>query len=411
MVVVRIGGTFFPSSADRRIVMPDLEITNVEAAIAANPWKPWVFVRVETDAGITGYGEATTMPPERGIDRVNRFGDGLIGENPFDTGVLFTPRSPVGRVDDTTRSALDIALWDIKGKYFDCPIYDLLGGSIHGTKLRSYANGWYTDIYADDRRDPAKFAACAAAVVDAGYDAMKFDPFGNAWRRMDRADLNLSIDCVRAVREAVGPDVDLLIEGHQRFSVPMAMEVANQLEPFHPAWFEEPTPPDVHALQKVAASSPVPIATAESIRGIQNYPDLLHDTHVGIIQSDVIHVGGITNLYKVAAMADAEHVDIAPHMASGWITLAASLHVDTAIPNFMIQENFVEFAFPEWADEIVDEPIETDDGCVQVPDRPGLGIELDWDAIESHSMDAHGDEINVIDLYAHRWEDRANVAE
>ena len=218
--------------------MPDLEITNVDAAIAANPWKPWVFVRVETDVGITGYGEATTRPPERGIDRVARFADAFVGTNPFETGRLFTPDSPVGGIDDTTRSAFDIAMWDIKGKYLEVPVYDLLGGSVHGQSLRAYANGWYTDVYTDDRRDPDKFAAAAASVVDAGYDAMKFDPFGNAWRRMDGADFQRSLDCVAAVRETVGPDVDLLIEGHQRFSVPMAMEVARELEAYRPTFFE-----------------------------------------------------------------------------------------------------------------------------------------------------------------------------
>ena len=391
--------------------MPDLEITNVETAIAANPWKPWVFVRIETDAGITGYGEATTRPPERGLDRVARFANGLVGTNPFETGRLFTPRSPVGGVDDTTRSAFDIAMWDIKGKYLGVPVYELLGGAIHGHTLRTYANGWYTDVYTDDRRDPEKFADAAEAVVDTGYDAMKFDPFGSAWRRMHGADRRRSLDCVAAVREAVGPDVDLLIEGHQRFSVPMAMEISRELEPYHPTFFEEPTPPNVQSLRKVADASPVPIATGESITDLPTFAELVGDTAVGVIQADVIHVGGITNLMKVATLADAADVELAPHMASGWITLAASLHVDTAVPNFMIQENFGDFAFPDWADEIVEDPIRTTEGSVEVPDGPGLGVELNWDAIERHSMDRHGDEVEVIDLYAHRWEDRADVVD
>ena len=395
--------------------MSDIEVTNIETIVVANPWKPWIFVRVDTDQGISGYGEATAGDPEDILVAIEQASDAIVGESPFNTERLFTPIFPAGgnaaphkATQVAALSAIDIALWDIKAKYFDAPLYNLLGGQIHGDELRTYANGWYTDVYEHDGRKPELFAEAAKNVVDQGYDAMKFDPFAHHWRRMDRKELNLSIDCVRAVREAVGPDVDLLIEGHKRFSVPMAIEVAQRLAEFNPTWFEEPTPQEVNALKKVADKSPVPIATGESMITHRAFPDLLHDTAVGINQADVIHTGGVTELKKVAAMSNAEHVDMAPHMASGWITLMASAHVDTSIPNFMIQECFVDFAFPEWADEIIKGDITVEDGKLHIPDRPGHGIEIDWDACKQYEYtEETKDDVNVIDLFAERWETRS----
>lgn len=394
--------------------MPEITITDIDTAVAANPWKPWLFVRVETDQGIVGYGEGTGGPPEDLVTMIDMMKDSIIGTSPFDTERLFAPIFPAGTGSaphharqTTALSAIDIAMWDIKAKYLDVPIYQLLGGKLHEGPLRSYANGWYTDIYEDGIRQPDKFAHAASVVVDKGYDALKFDPFGNHWKRMNREEFNRSIACVEAVREEVGPDVDLLIEGHKRFSVPMALEVAREIERFHPAWFEEPTPQDINALKKVADASPVPIATGESMVTHHAFPDLLHETKVGINQADVVHTGGITELKKVAAMSDAEHVEMAPHMASGWITLAASLHVDVTLPNFMIQENFVEFAFPDWADKIIEDPILVENGNLHVPDRPGHGIELRWDTIKSdYSYFDHKEQVKSIDLYEHRWEER-----
>ena len=394
--------------------MSELQITEIDTAVAANPWKPWLFVRVETDEGIVGYGEGTGGSPEDLVAMVDMMKDSIIGTSPFDTERLFAPIFPAGSGaaphharQTTVLSAIDIALWDIKAKYFDVPIYQLLGGRLHEGNLRSYANGWYTGVYEDDVREPELFADAARDVVDRGYDALKFDPFSNHWKRMDRSEFNRSIACVEAVRDEVGPDVDLLIEGHKRFSVPMAIEVARELAQYQPAWFEEPTPQDVNALKKVADGSPVPIATGESMVTHHAFPDLLHETKVGINQADVVHTGGITELKKVAAMSNAEHVEMAPHMASGWITLAASMQVDVTIPNFMIQENFIEFAFPDWADEIVTEPIEVDDGDLVVPDRPGHGVELEWDVIrDEYSYFDHKEDVNTIDLYEFKWEER-----
>jgi galactonate dehydratase len=394
--------------------MSDLRITDVETEVVANPWKPWVYIRLDSNKGLTGYGEATYRPHQDVVAAIENVADELVGMDPFETERLFTPRSPLTLKNGphiarhmSVLSGIDMAMWDLKGKYLDVPVYDLLGGAVHGTQLRTYANGWYTTIYEDGERQPDRFGEAAQRVVEKGYDALKFDPFGTAWRQMDKAERNRSIDCVRAVREAVGDDVDILIEGHKRFSVATAMEIANRLEPFEPTWFEEPVPQDINALKKIADSSPVPIATGETMVSHRSFPDLLHDTAIGINQADVVHAGGITQLKKIAAMSDAEHVDLAPHCSSGWLTLVASLHVNTSSPNFFMQENFVDFAYADWAEDILTNPPTVEDGSITIPDGPGLGTSLDWEMIkESHTYEENKDDIHTINLYEKGWEER-----
>lgn len=394
--------------------MSDLRITDVETEVVANPWKPWVFIKLDTNEGITGFGEATYRPHQDIVTTIETIADDIVGMDPFETERLFTPHSSLGTKNGphlarhmSVLSGLDIAMWDLKGKYLDMPIYELLGGSVHGRELPTYANGWYTTIYEDGERQPDLFAKAAQKVVDKGYDALKFDPFGVAWRQMDKSEKNRSIKCVRAVREAVGDDVDIMIEGHKRFSVSTAMDIANQLEPFEPTWFEEPVPQDINALKKVAEKSPVPIATGETMVSHRSFPDLLHDTAIGINQADVVHAGGITQLKKIATMSDAEHVDIAPHCSSGWLTLIASLHIDTTSRNFFMQENFVDFAYADWAEDILTNPPTIKDGNIIIPDGSGLGTSLDWETIKDNYRYADNkDNIHTINLYEKGWEER-----
>ncbi|MDX1747976.1 MAG: mandelate racemase/muconate lactonizing enzyme family protein, partial [Halobacteriales archaeon] len=242
-------------------------------------------------------------------------------------------------------------------------------------------------------------------VVADGYDAMKFDPFGDAWERMDRAALNHSMEIVGAVREAVGPDVDLLIEGHGRFTAGMAVEVADRLAKFDPTWFEEPTPPDnVDGLRKVAEKSRVPIATGE--RGISKFAfrELLEETDVDIIQPDLVNTGGITEGKKIGAMAESHHVSFAPHNPQGPVATAVCAHVDAATPNFMIQEIFEDYDV-NWKGELLEDPITIEDGHVHIPEGPGLGVDLNMDAVEEHAYT--GDDVHTINLFEKDWETRS----
>lgn len=247
--------------------MSEYEITDVETYIVASPTRPWLFVEVQTDQGVSGIGEAMAhRKPETVATAVDEIAERfVVGSDPFDTERLFFD---IYRdewfskhvVNTTVISAIDQACWDIKGKARDTPVYELLGGSFHGDSLPAYANGWYSDVDGT----PESFGTAAERVVDDGYRAMKFDPFGTVWGHMDRREFHRAIDRVAAVREAVGPEVELLIEGHGKFRPGTALEVAQALAPYEPTFFEEPTPADnVDALARVARRSPVPIATGE----------------------------------------------------------------------------------------------------------------------------------------------------
>ncbi|MFB6112465.1 MAG: mandelate racemase/muconate lactonizing enzyme family protein [Halodesulfurarchaeum sp.] len=386
--------------------MSDVRITDVETFVVSNPWKPWVFVRLHTDAGVTGLAEATTHDKPRSVvAAIEEMEDYIVGSDPFDTERRWLEMYrdewfSKNVINTTVISAVDIASWDIKGKLLDEPVYELLGGAAHGTQLRTYANGWYTEAGGD----PDGFAEAAADVVEDGYDAMKFDPFGTAWQTMSRSDLNHAVDIVAAVREAVGPDVDLLIEGHGRFTTGQALEVARKLEPHEPTWFEEPCPPDsINSLREVAAKAPVPIATGERHLTKHEFFDLATRTEIDVFQPDLMNAGGITEGKKIAGLAEADHVNIAPHNPQGPVATGIYAHFNTSVPNFMIQELFQTYDV-EWVEDLLENPITVENGYVEVPDGPGFGIELDEDTVEEHAYEE--DQVHTINLFEEDWEQR-----
>jgi galactonate dehydratase len=329
----------------------------------------------------------------------------FVGKDPFDTEQMWLEMYrdewfSKNIVNTTVCSAVDTACWDIKGKLLDKPVYELLGGKFHGDSLRAYANGWYTETDGES----AKFADAAEQVVDDGYDAMKFDPFGTAWQRMSKREFNHAVDIVRAVREAVGPDVDLLIEGHGRFTAGQAVDVAHQLAEFEPTWFEEPCPPDsINSLCEVAEKSPIPIATGERHVSKHDFFELVTRTDVDIIQPDIMNTGGITESKKIAAIAEADHVSFAPHNPQGPVATAICTHVDATVPNFMIQEVFQTYDV-EWVDDLLVDPVTIEDGSVEIPEGPGLGIELDMDVVREHEYT--GEDVHTINLFEQGWETR-----
>jgi galactonate dehydratase len=388
--------------------MSDLTITGVDVHLVENPWKPWAFVEVHTD-GPTGIGEATLPRNAFTVEAaIREEAEHYVGEDPFDTERLFLRmyRDRGGMMPHIVKmaviSAMDTACWDVKAKHLGVPLYELLGGQVHGEELPAYANGWYQGTDGD----PEGFAAAAERVVADGYDALKFDPFGTAWQRMRRPELERAIDVVRAVREAVGPDVELMIEAHYRFSPGTAAEIADRLAEFRPTWFEQPVPPDNHnALEKVVDRSPVPIAVDRSPeRGVNS--DLI-ETGVDIVQPDLIYNGGVTRGKKIAAIAAEEYVGFAPHNAQGPVSTALCAHVDTSTPNFLVQEVFEDYAHPDWAGTLLEEPIGIEDGRLHVPEGPGLGVELDHDALAAHRYTEASDGVNVMNLFEEGWEDRS----
>ncbi|MFP8958374.1 mandelate racemase/muconate lactonizing enzyme family protein [Natrialbaceae archaeon A-CW3] len=385
--------------------MDDLILEDYDVYLVENPWKAYVFVELHTNQGHTGLAEATAWgKPQTVATAVEELSDHFLGMNPFNTEALSLE---IYRdewysdniVNTTVAAAVDTACWDIKGKVLNRPVYELLGGSVHGDRIPIYTNGWYID--ADG--DPEALADAAISVVENGYDAMKFDPFGDAWHRLRNRDKEAAIERVAAVREAVGSDVDLLIEGHGRFTPAVAVDIARRLEPFNPYCFEEPTPPDnIHGLRKVSQQSPVPIASGERLMSVFAFDELLSETEVDIVQPDLANAGGLTEAKKIAALAEAKHVDFAPHNPQGPVGTALSAQVSATLPNLAMQESVDDYDTP-WRDEILRDPLVIEDGYLKLPDRPGIGVELNHDVVKEKAYDKAVS--HSVNLFEHKWED------
>jgi galactonate dehydratase len=354
--------------------------THVVDAFRAN----FVFVVLETDSGLKGVGEGTLEMRERAVAAmIEECGRALIGQDPFaaEHHVETMLRESYWRTGPVLRSALSAlegAMLDIKGKALGVPVYQLLGGKQRDA-VRCYANAWFTGA-----REPEEFARKAEAALEMGFRALKWDPFGTAWMQMDGAARRKSVANVRAVRDAVGPDVELMIEGHGRLDVPTAIAMAQELAPFRPAWFEEPIPPDsIDAMAEVKRFSPIPIATGERLYEPHRFQELLAKGAVDILQPDVCHAGGLAETKRIAWLAQLAFKPVAPHNPMGPIGNAMTLHLAAAIPNFMILETMATDV--PWRAEIVPgEDLVLREGWMTIPDRPGLGIELDEAACARH---------------------------
>ena len=379
-----------------------MKITGLKTYLIGNSWKNWLWVRVDTDDGIHGVGEGTVNVFARTVETaIREVEERIVGHDPFDIEALLiaTQRDVYtdgGQIHGAAVAAVEMACWDIMGKALDTPVHKLLGGRLRD-RVRAYANGWYTVD-----RTPEAFAGAARRVADMGFTAMKFDPFGAAWKAQSSHHEDLSISLVEAVRAEVGPGVDLMIEAHGRFGVSSALRIAERLAPFRPAWFEEPVSHhNIGAMTSVARRSPVPVATGESFSSIQQFAELLAGGAVGIVQPEPVHLGGIWRTRQVAALAEAGHAVVAPHNAQGPICSAVSAQLGACVPNFYVQESFD--AFNEgWTRSLVDPPISIVDGHVVVPQGPGLGIDVDWNGVEHYaSRGPHS-----LELFAEGWERR-----
>jgi galactonate dehydratase len=382
-----------------------MRITSIDTFIAGNPWKNWLFARVSTDEGIHGIGEGTLNAFGKTVEAaIHELKPLVLGMDPFQVETITQKMvrdvySFGAQIHMCAVAAVEIACWDIIGKACNQPIYNLWGGRCH-EKLRAYANGWYRGP-----RTPEDFAARAKVVAARGYTALKFDPFGSAWRTLPRAEFDLSLNIIQAVREAVGDSVDLLIEGHCRFNTATAIEFSRAMAHFRPAWFEEPVPhTNTHALVEVARHSPVPVATGESFSTKQEFAELLKHDAVSILQPEPLFLGGIYAARKIADMADAHLGVIAPHSAQGPVCSAACVQLNASLPNFFLHEIFDEFNEP-WEKEIVVNPVKLVDGYIEIPERPGLGIDLNIDEIARHPYEQE----HFLPLFRSGWERRQHA--
>ncbi len=269
--------------------------------------------------------------------------------------------------------AVEAALLDIKGKALGVPVYELLGGK-QRDRLKCYANHWFFGA-----ETPEDFAAKAKRAVAMGYRALKWDPFGDAWLEMDRPQRRRTIAEVEAVRDAVGPDVELMLDVHGRLNVPTAIAMAHALEPFDLSWIEEPVPPEsIDALADVRAKSRVPIAAGERFFEPERFLEIIEKRAADILQPDVCHLGGLSETRKVAGLAHMRFLPIAPHNPTGPVMNAMTLHLAAAIPNFSVFET-VSIDVP-WRKELVGESLAFEGGDILVPDAPGLGVTLNEEA-------------------------------
>ena len=380
-----------------------MKISDAQTFVVANPpphfgGPYFVFVKLTTDHGVTGIGEAYCAPfgPATVADMISdtceRF---VIGSNPFDIEALwrriysagYTQRPDVSM--GAVLSAIEMACWDVVGKETNQPVYNLLGGRVR-ERLRTYtylypstADGTDDGTYSN----PARAAERAAHYADLGFTAIKFDPTGpyTAFdpRQLSLEALDRSEALLGAVRDAVGSRVDLLFGTHGQMSPAGAIRLARRLERFDPMWFEEPTPPDhPDGMAQVAAATSIPVATGERLTTKYEFAAVLRAKAAAILQPNLGRCGGILEAKKIAAIGETYHAQIAPHVYCGPVVAAAAIQLATSIPNFLILEGIERWG--GFHAEILKNPITWEDGYVVPPDAPGLGVELDEEVANAH---------------------------
>jgi galactonate dehydratase len=367
-----------------------VEITGFETYVL----KPrWVFLKIETDAGIVGWGEPNLEGKHEAVlGALEDIEDHLVGEDPrriehhwqsIYRGSFYHR----GEILNSALAGVDQALWDIRGKELGVPVHELLGGPTR-ERVRVYAPVVGEDSPERLDADPETMADEAVDRVETGYDAIKIIPFGETWPVDTPAALDRIEERVRAVREAVGPEVDVAIDAHGKLAPPMAKRVLRRVEPYEPLFVEEPVKPEYdHRLADLRSAATTPIATGERRYSRWDFRDVIDA--VDVVQPDASHAGGVSELRRIAALAETHGVHTAFHCPLGPVALSACIQVDAAIPNLLIQETpgFYGGSFDQYAVDGLEFDPET--GSIEVPDRPGLGIDLDEDELTAAENQGH----------------------
>jgi len=369
----------------------DLTITDVQTTMVDGNF-PWTLVRVYTDAGVVGTGEAYwgAGVPEL-IERMKPF---VVGENPLDIDRLYEhlvqKMSGEGSIEGVTVTAIagiEIALHDLAGKVHEMPAYQLLGGK-YRDKVRVYC-----DLHAGDEEEPESCADEAErAVEELGYDAIKLDLDVPSGHEKDRANRHLrgpeidhKVSIVEAVTERVGDRADVAFDCHWTFTGGSARRLARELEPYDVWWLEDPVPPENHDVQKtVTQSTTTPIAAGENVYRKHGHRRLIQEQAVDIIAPDLPKVGGMRETRKIADMADTYYIPVAMHNVSSPVATMASAQVGAAIPNALAVE-YHSYQLGWWNDLVEEEVIR--DGYIEIPEKPGLGLTLDMDAVAEHMVE------------------------
>ncbi len=361
-----------------------MKITHISTTLVDANWRNFTFVQVFTDVGLVGLGEATIRSREHAVvGAIEDMSRVLIGQDPFQIQAhwqtlyqAFHKRG--GVILMAALSGIEIALWDVLGQALGVPIYQLLGGKVR-EQVRVYNNGWFERLKGLDALTQA-----AQQAVQAGFSALKWNPFHGANGWLSAAQRRKVIEEVEAIRQAVGEEVDLMLEAHGLFTPAAAVQVASDLAPYQPFWLEEPVPPeDETAMAFVRQRSAIPVAAGERLYGKYEFARLVEARAVDIVQPDITYAGGIFETRLIAALAEAHYLGFAPHNSGSPVSTAAALHLAACTPNFLILElptNDV-----PWRAELVEPMIENpSEGHLALLERPGLGVKLNEQVARQH---------------------------
>jgi galactonate dehydratase len=364
-----------------------MKITGIECLPVHAGWrKNFVFVRIETDAGIVGWGEAYSQyDRDRAVAaQVEELGRYLIGRDPFQIKHIlqiafddYAQRRGSLELFCAT-SGIEQALWDIVGKATKQPVYNLLGGPVRD-KIRVYANGWSYKL-----QQPEDYARKAEAVIKMGFSAVKFDPVPGPWRTyVPKEHIRRAVKVLRAMRDALGPDVDLLLDIHRRLAPMHAIDLADALAEFKPYWLEEPCQcENIEALAEVRQRSKIPTVTGEALYTRADFRPIFRARAADIINPDVSNCGGILELVYIAAQAETEAIAVSPHnYNSTTLALSATVHASAVMPNFIITEYFL--PFEEIGAKLCPNLLKPVNGYISLPEGPGLGIDVDEKAVRA----------------------------
>ena len=370
-----------------------MKVTHFDVYPVNAHWRTWVFVRLGTDSGLTGWGESTLVFGDAAVlGALEDLREFVIGIDPLRIQDFWATRFYRtifhGPSFYSAIAGVEHALWDITGKALGVPVYKLIGGAVR-ERVRLYANTWFIGA-----RTPDEYAERASTVTAMGWDAVKFDPLPGSMLAASRRELRHAVEKVRAVREAVGPDVDVLIECHGRLSPESAIRFADAIVEYRPLWIEEPVPAhNPRSTRKVRAHSRVPIATGERLATRWQYRELLDLQAADIIQPDMTQVGGLLEAKRVAEMAALHGVQVAPHCPRGPIATAVGLHCALSTPNFLILEYPTDLGGVTWRQELIEAPEQIEDGHMTAPTAPGLGVELKESELRKHRPERYIREI------------------
>lgn len=377
-----------------------MKITNVKALpVKGRHWPrfPMVFIEVETDEGLVGLGEALAFQATGVIQSIEMIGQWLQGEDPLQIERIWEQcfRRGAGMA---ALSGIEIALWDIAGQVAGMPIYQLLGGACHD-RVRVYADGFFRGA----EPTPESYRDHAEKAVARGFKALKLDVDDFLYlgerpalircqgrelgRHISNAEIRQVASSVAAIRERLGPEVDLALDCHWAFDVPSALRLGRALEPYDLMWYEDPVPSaSAPALEKLCRELRVPLCMGEALATRFGFREILERQAANIIMPDVASSGGIMEVKKIAALADTYYIPVAPHDMVGPVATAATLQLCACIPNLLVMEH--QMTDVPWRHELTDEPLLVQDGYFELPTRPGLGMALNHDAVRKYRADS-----------------------